>query len=200
MIPSLIGFSGLIGSGKSFAARYLEDKYGYEIVKFAGPLKDMMRAMGLTEDHIEGHLKELPCDQLCGRTPRFAMQTLGTEWGRDILGDNLWGNLWQLKVEKMLDEGRLIVTDDVRFSSESDRVKSLGGLVIKLTIKGNQGGGDHSSETQDLTPSIIIENDPTKASSLEQTLDFIVASVAAASHKRDAQSASPPDDRPIQTV
>jgi hypothetical protein len=200
MIPSLIGFTGLIGSGKSFAARYLADKYGYEVVKFAGPLKDMMRAIGLTEDHIEGHLKEIPCDQLCGKTPRFAMQTLGTEWGRDILGDNLWGNLWKHKVQKMLDAGKMVVTDDVRFSSESDRVKSMGGLVIKLTIKGNSVVGDHSSEIQDLTPSILIENDPSQVGSLEQTLDFLVASVAAATHKKQLLETKSHEGRPVHRV
>jgi hypothetical protein len=48
-------------------------------VKFAGPLKSMCMALGLTEAHIEGHLKEVPCELLCGQTPRHAMQTLGTE-------------------------------------------------------------------------------------------------------------------------
>lgn len=70
----LVGFCGLMGSGKTFAADYLVEKYGYTKVKFAKPLKDMLRAMGLTEEHIEGDLKELPCDLLDGRTIMGSMQ------------------------------------------------------------------------------------------------------------------------------
>ena len=87
----LIAFCGYMGSGKSFAADYLIEKYGYTRVKFAGPLKDMLHTMGLTEEEIEGGDKDKPSDLLCGRTPRWAMQSLGTEWGRECIGENLWG-------------------------------------------------------------------------------------------------------------
>ena len=43
----------------------------------------MLYQLGLGEAHIEGALKEVPCELLGGKTPRYAMQTLGTEWGRD---------------------------------------------------------------------------------------------------------------------
>ncbi len=48
-----------------------------------------------TEDKIEGSLKAKPCSLLAGKTPRHAMQTLGTEWGRNCIGDGFWINLWR---------------------------------------------------------------------------------------------------------
>jgi putative protein kinase ArgK-like GTPase of G3E family len=77
----IIGLTGLMGSGKSLAAQELE-RIGFTRTRFAGSLKDMMRVLGLTEEEIEGNLKETACALLGGKTPRYAMQTIGTEWGR----------------------------------------------------------------------------------------------------------------------
>lgn len=141
MKRKIIGFTGPIGSGKSYAAQYLRDRHGYAIHKMASPLKNMMRAIGLTEDHIEGKLKHDPCDLLCGATPRHAMQTLGTEWGRNCINENLWVNLW----ESSLPPGP-VVCDDVRFGNENDAIKRLGGKVIRIEGKEQKDTLLHSSE------------------------------------------------------
>ena len=70
--PNLVAFVGPIGSGKTACAEYFCKKYGYTNIKFAGPLKRMLKEMGLTDEHLEGALKEQPCDILAGRTPRWA--------------------------------------------------------------------------------------------------------------------------------
>lgn len=69
--PSLIALSSrAMGSGKSEAAAHLVSRYNFQLVKFAGPLKDMTRALlqwnGLsdTEPYIEGSLKETPIPRL----------------------------------------------------------------------------------------------------------------------------------------
>jgi hypothetical protein len=184
MMPVLIAFSGRAGSGKSHASTYLAAKYGYTRVKFADPLKDMLRAVGLTEEHIEGKLKEEPCDLLCGKTPRFAMQTLGTEWGRSLIDAGLWGNLWSARVTSLLSQGAVVVTDDVRFSNEAGLIKSMGGIVIGLESPASVAVGNHSSEAIDVIPNIIIKNDPSLPGALESTLDFIIGSVIMASSRK----------------
>lgn len=176
MAIKLIGISGAMGSGKSYSASYLVNEYGYELVKFAGPLKDMLRAIGLTDEHIEGDLKEEPCDLLCGKTPRYAMQTLGTEWGRNILGDDLWGELWRSRVERIIASGGKVVTDDVRFSNEAQRIKSMGGLLIGLVNPNDQAAVAHSSEVFDFEPHIKILNDKTlEDNAIKRTFDFLMS-------------------------
>ena len=76
MRPRLIGIAGRLGSGKTLAADTLCVNHNFVKVKFAKPIKDMMRTLGLDDRHIEGHLKEEPCDLLDGETPRWAMQSL----------------------------------------------------------------------------------------------------------------------------
>ena len=148
----------------------------------------MLRGFGLTEDHIEGKLKELPCDLLCGKTPRFAMQTLGTEWGRDIIGGDLWGAMWQHKAQAMMDSGQLVVTDDVRFFNEGQRIKSMGGIVISLSTQDEPPDATHSSEINEIAPTISIVNDTRIDGGLEKTLDFIIGSVAAATYRKNQRS------------
>jgi len=131
---TLIILTGKAGAGKSTAANYLAQHHGYEIVKFAAPLKNMLRAIGLTDSEIEGHNKERPCDLLCGNTPRHAMQTLGTEWGRDCIGEDFWVGVWRAKVKRLLGAGVNVVTDDCRFANELAAATELGGVRVHIEV------------------------------------------------------------------
>src|SRR5688572_26446471 len=94
MLPKIVAFVGPIGCGKTTAARALR-RLEYTKVSFADPLKEMLIAFGLTAEQVYGNEKEIPTGILAGHTPRYAMQTLGTEWGRDLIHTNLWTLAWQ---------------------------------------------------------------------------------------------------------
>ncbi|MBP2147908.1 deoxynucleotide monophosphate kinase [Xanthobacter flavus] len=128
----IIGFAGRAGAGKTTAAQHLVQHHRFERVRIAGPLKAMMRALGCTEEEVDGARKELPCDLLGGRTPRQAMQWLGTEWGRDMIAPDLWTRAWEYAAA-----GKpRVVVDDVRFPNEVEAVRRLGGVVIRLVAPG----------------------------------------------------------------
>lgn len=122
---------GVAGAGKSSLARVLARDYGYAVVKFADPLKDMLRVLGLGDRELEGDLKEVPSDLLCGRTPRWAMQRLGTEWGRMKIGESLWVDAWRRRVETM-PAGAKIVVDDCRFPNELEAARALGFVPVRI--------------------------------------------------------------------
>jgi hypothetical protein len=152
----IIGLTGPIGSGKTAAALAL-CTVGFTRIRFAQPLKDMLKALGLSDVELDGSLKEQPCDKLDGRTPRHAMQTLGTEWGRDCMGPGLWVNLWK---RKALSADAPIVVDDVRFENEMNIIQRLGGKVIFVQrICHQQSTSTHSSERFAYTPDAIWQND-----------------------------------------
>lgn len=157
ILPPVIALTGLAGSGKSTSSKYLVEKHGYQLVKFAGPLKDMLRSIGLSEAQIEGELKETPCEWLQGKTPRHAMQTLGCEWGRDCIGAGLWTELWVRRVNLIIAEGGRVVVDDCRFPNEAAEVRSLGGVVWRLVGRGGIAGG-HESEAGCGRPDMDIHN------------------------------------------
>lgn len=146
--PNIIGIAGYAGSGKSTVAEMLIKNHQFERIKFADGLKDMLRALGLSEGWIEGDLKEQPCPMLLGRTPRHAMQTLGTEWGRQCIGEAFWVNYWTMRVKGRLAGRRCagIVVDDVRYPNELAAVLGLGGRLWWVSRPGVRPSSMHSSE------------------------------------------------------
>lgn len=145
-MATTIGLIGGKGVGKTTLAQALIRALDYdaEVIKMADPLKNMLRVFGLTEEEIEGSLKEVPCDKLCGSTPRWAMQTLGTEWGRNCLGRDLWVEAWLREVEKSTRS--VVIVDDVRFFNEAVTVQQNGGHLVYLG--GVHDGDCHPSETE----------------------------------------------------
>lgn len=156
----IIGFCGSIGSGKTTAAQFLIEDKGFVRVRFAQPFKSMLLAIGLTHEEVDGHLKEKPCDLLGGKTPRYAMQMLGTEWGRDLISPQLWVNCWK----KAAADQKNVVVDDVRFHNEVTAIHQLGGKVIRIIRSGagttvSELVNKHASEQADLHEDFTILND-----------------------------------------
>lgn len=171
--PPVVALTGAAGAGKSTAASYLIKEHGYTLVKFAAGLKTMMRVIGLSEEHIEGSLKEVPSKLLCGKTPRFAMQTIGTEWGRNIIGEDFWANVWFDTAADVLDQGGRVVVDDCRFENEAKKVRELGGVVVRLAGRGGIAGA-HASEAGLREVEVIMANGGT-VGGLHQSLDALIA-------------------------
>lgn len=143
----VVGLAGYRGSGKSTAAQRFAAKHDFLITHLAGPIKEMLMALGFSRAELDDPvLKEKPSGKLCGRSPRFAMQTLGTEWGRNIVGNEIWLELWLRKVVKLIDQGHQVVVDDIRFKDEIEAVESLDGEVIWIGRTG-YGASDHVTES-----------------------------------------------------
>lgn len=147
--PKLIGLLGRKGSGKDTAALTLLAQ-GYQNVKFAGALKDMLRCLlayqgvdaETVERMVEGGLKEVPTPYLAGQEPRWAMQTLGTEWGRKLIATDLWVGT----AIRRAGDHKTVITD-VRFPNEMDAVVQAGGVCFGISadwIKPTTG--EHESE------------------------------------------------------
>ena len=133
MKPQLIGIMGLAGSGKSTIATYLSKRYRYQVMKFSGVLKDMLRALGMSEAEIEGDLKESHRQWLGGKTPRHVMLTLGTEWGRDLVHRDMWVNaLFRQQAFSLPRVRDRIVIDDCRFQNEATEILSHGGSLWRV--------------------------------------------------------------------
>lgn len=178
----IIALSGRAGCGKSTAAAYLAERHGFARVRFAGPLKAMLRAYceavgvgpEMTEAMIEGGLKELPSPYLAGRSPRYAMQHLGTAWGRGLMGPDFWTSAWEEAVVRAFEGGALgIVAEDCRFENEAAAVRALGGSVLRVERPGLPAiAGGHVSEAgiRDAY-TILNDGDP---DTLFARLDFVV--------------------------
>lgn len=179
-----IGFCGPAGAGKSTAAEHLMRHWRFQRVRFAGPIKAMMLALGLDPTQVDGDRKEEPTPLLCGRTPRQAMQWLGTEWGRNLIGSEFWVAAWQAAVQAgHLRQNwggglPLIVADDVRFANEAKAIRDGSGIVVRIERPGagSAQGHDHTSERMDFVPDRMIRNSG-EVGALEKAIDDLAASL-----------------------
>lgn len=141
---SIIGISGLAGSGKDTLADMLYNLMDYESMAFADPIKDMLSTgLNISLDHFYAEDKEVLNDHY-GVTIRHMIQTLGTEWGRRYVGEDIWINAMESRIKTLAGADKVVVTD-IRFENEAAWVREHGTLIH---IYG-RGGIDtsHSSES-----------------------------------------------------
>lgn len=154
----LIGFAGQARSGKTTASQHLLTvlPHYWTTAAFADPIKDMLRVMGVS---CEDEFKDV-VHPVFGKTPRYLMQTLGTQWGRNMVGNDTWVKHFAEK-----HGSNLVVVSDVRYPNEANLVREYGKLIH---ITGHGGiESDHSSEipVEILSNDLVIENN--------QDLDYL---------------------------
>lgn len=136
----LIGVVGFIGSGKGTVADILVNKKGYTKVAFADSVKDATAAIfGWPRFLLEGDTEESRAfreqkDEWWSErlgydmSPRYALQLMGTEMGRDVVHPDLW----ILSIEKKLELYQNVVIADVRFPNEMKFIQNRGGFIVRV--------------------------------------------------------------------
>jgi hypothetical protein len=141
--PRVVGFAGYAGAGKNAAAEAL----GGVVLGFADPLYAGLAVMlGVGEEALRDRAtKELPLP--LGRSPRHLLQTLGTEWGRELVRSDLWIYRARQRVAEAARLGaEVIAFCDVRFRNELEFLRDeLGGQVWWIERPGVVGGS-HASD------------------------------------------------------
>jgi hypothetical protein len=152
----LIGITGKARSGKGEAEKLIQKYYGYEVDSFAEPMrKFIIDLLGLRGKEEYEQLKDSPHPALGGKTIRYALQTLGTEWGREMISNSLW-------VDTLLarSASKNVVISDVRFLNELSAIRDNGGIIIKVVRDFEISESLHQSEEgiPDELVDYIIEN------------------------------------------
>ena len=147
----LVGITGKAGSGKDTIANWLAAHRGAVVTHFALPIKQAICGMLSIDMRYfnDRELKERPIPGI-GRSPRYLAQTLGTEWGRELVDSDVWVTAMERRLERALaDAGDLIVAiPDVRFANEAAMIRARGTLVhvVRRGADGNVGVSGHASE------------------------------------------------------
>lgn len=143
---AIIGIYGFIGSGKGTVADILVENYGYQREAFANPVKDVVSTIfGWPRQLLEGDTKEsrdfreTPCpiwSKLLQKdfSPRYALQLMGTEAGREVFHEDLWLFALGRRIGAYGAQQSLgnVVISDVRFPNEIRYIRSLGGRLIRV--------------------------------------------------------------------
>lgn len=144
----LIGlYSPAPRSGKTFTATVLAHK-GYQPLSFAEPIKRMAVEffMGLGYSKEEAlslawvdKAKILP---EINASSRFVLQTIGTEWGRNYIAEDIWVRCLCARAQEFLH----VVVDDVRFENEAKAIKDMGGEIWFIKRPFMSHDFNHTSE------------------------------------------------------
>ncbi|WP_350578619.1 deoxynucleotide monophosphate kinase [Pseudomonas sp. HY2-MNA-CIBAN-0224] len=149
MKPLLIGLTGRARTGKTTAAEHLTGTYLLEHYAFADPLRDgLMAIFNLDPTDFEGDRKEQPLAWL-DHSPRQLMQSMGTEWARNTVHQDVWVKLAEQNLNymtKSLGAVTGFVVSDVRFDNEADFIRRSGGTIIHIWRADAQSVNPHASE------------------------------------------------------
>jgi hypothetical protein len=143
----LIGLCGKAGSGKDSVADHLVTDLGFAKISLAAPIKRMLNVVLETgmQRWNDRKWKEAPLGGIWGDvSPRILAQTLGTEWGRDCVGEDIWCEL-ALQMAEYEGLGDLVIPD-VRFDNEACVIRERGGLLLEVVRPGIDSVATHVSE------------------------------------------------------
>ena len=112
----IIGLCGLAGSGKDEVSAILSRRHGFAAISFAGPIYlAVSEITGMPPAKLKDRgLKEQPIPWL-GKSPRELLQTLGTEWGRGMVREDIWVRIAMWRAS----EHEHVAITDVRFANEA---------------------------------------------------------------------------------
>lgn len=129
-MPPVIGLIGASGAGKSTVAKALAAQ-GYTIIPMSCVLKDMLRALGFSDDDLEGDqaYRLTPQRRLGGMSPREVAQSLGTQWARNSVHPDLLVNAVEVHIRAALAAGCRVAIDGMRFPNEWRMVERLHGQL-----------------------------------------------------------------------
>lgn len=134
-LPNLIAITGKAGCGKDTLGAYLMKEHGYAKYNFAKPLYDAVNTMfgWHIAQWADREWKERVIPEL-GASPRRLLQTMGTEWGRELINPDIWvylaGQAWTHHC-RVYDPPALVITD-LRFDNEAEWVLQEGGTIVEV--------------------------------------------------------------------
>ena len=147
----IIGLTGYARSGKGTVAQLITSAVGSftEVTSFAAPMKNFCAELfGFNFDQLYGDKRDDP-DPRWTRpdgtplTSRFALQTLGTEWGRGCDPD-IWVKSGLRRAANSASD--VVIFDDVRFLNEAKAIRKAGGELWRIRRGDQQRPHAHSSE------------------------------------------------------
>lgn len=139
----IIGIAGPARVGKDTVANFILAEVGGYRYSFADPIYAMLRQLGIDMSDPYWEMRKEETIPALGTSPRHMMQTLGTEWGRQLINPDLWVILAH---QRLLHNGPGMIVPGVRFENEALWIRKNGGRIIHLSCPDARKVKAHISE------------------------------------------------------
>ena len=136
-------------------------------LSFAAPIKEAVASiLGCkASDFTDRKIKEVSLLESHGidASPRVLMQTLGSNWARDMIDEEFWIRIAQSRLETMKAQGvDYVFITDLRFDNEAEFVKANGGTILHIHRPDVAPVASHASENGiNVEPCFTIDNSST---------------------------------------
>lgn len=186
MTRMLIGLTGMAMAGKDTVAGHLHRQHQFFPMAFADPLREGLKALfGLGEWNFTPEGKERVVAWI-GKSPRELLQTLGTQWGRDLVHRQIWCRHMHRRLQEYQDNwAASVVIPDVRFVDEARFIHSHGGVIWRVIRPGAEttAHSDHTSEQeqQRIVADVELINDGT-IQALQRAVDTALRALESDPH------------------
>lgn len=148
-LPPLVGMGGLKGHGKDAFADYLAQDHGYFKTFMSEPLTQALSLIGPRGPWVRLDF-DVPGGARAGEFIRYAalvelvgytdakkhrdareyLQGLGTEVGRNMIGESTWTDIALEKIRTARAAGHPVVITGIRYPNELELIRGLGGLNV----------------------------------------------------------------------
>lgn len=176
----LIGLGGKLRAGKDVVGDYLAREHGFEKMGMSDALNEALQRIGPDGPWIRLDFDVYPVrpwersvrrgkyfkgdfvryrelldavgyvEAKRHQDVRAYLQGLGTEVGREMIGEDVWSEIARKKISRLLESGRSVAITATRFLNELDMVRSLGGLTVWIERPGEETSmgelSEHASE------------------------------------------------------
>jgi dephospho-CoA kinase len=182
----LIGLAAQARSGKDTIANYLRKEHGAYVTSFAVPIRKFIAELcGYSLEELE--LRKEDIHRVFGVTPRFMMQTVGTEWGRDMIHKEIWIKIVEENIVKrrLIWENKnahfLFVISDLRMMNEAEFIREQGGEIWHIVRPTTTSPANSTHESEHGLRGLTLTRNDTRIlndSSIRDLYDTIDACIA----------------------
>lgn len=208
-MSTLIGLGGKLRAGKDAAADYLADTHGYHKLGMSDALNEALLKLnpwitGTVPNAVsvfgeEVRLTPIRYQELHDAVGyvqaktfpevRRLLQVLGTEVGRDMIGQDVWVNIAEKRIKALLDAGVPVVITAVRFPNELEMIRKLGGTAVWIERASEARGASEEVSGHASEQSVSMRDFP-RAIGNHGTLEELYVNVEALIENIDSSRAA----------
>lgn len=156
-VSTLIGLGGKYRAGKDVVADHLVDSHGFRKIGMSDILAEALYALNpvVVLDESGQYVRYQELHDVVGYVAakemssevRRLLQVLGTEVGRQLLGEDVWVEAIGQRIKSSSEP---VVVTGIRFFNELDMIRQLGGVsvfIIRPGLQQEATTAQHASET-----------------------------------------------------